>query len=323
MLRRKKLLLLGLMMALLALLNSALAQNFPNRPIRVITPLPAGSATDSVARNVSKAASEILGQSIVIENKPGADGAIAALEVARAAPDGYTLLLATNSPLSVVPALKKIPPYDVNKDFTPITDIGRFTLFLVVNSELPVKNLQELIAYAKKNPGSLSYASGNTAGFVAMEQIKALAGLDILHIPYKGEPTAMNDLLSNRVQLMFSNLTTAMPHIQSEKLRPISLTLPTRSNILPNVPTLTEQGLQGFSIVSWNALVGPAKMPPNIVNRLNIAFNQALSQPEVISALGKQGIPVKGSTPEFLAQLIKTQLEDYSRVLRAAGIEPE
>jgi tripartite-type tricarboxylate transporter receptor subunit TctC len=304
MFQKHKLILVGLMLSCSTLLNSALAQNFPNRPIKIITPLPAGSATDSVARVVSKAASEILGQPIVVENKPGADGAIAALEVARAAPDGYTLLLATNSPLSVVPALKKNPPYDVNKDFTPITDIGRFTLFLVVNSELPVKNLQELIAYAKKNPGALSYASGNTAGFVAMEQIKSIAGLDI-------------------VQLMFSNLTTAMPHIQSEKLRPISLSLPVRSNILPNVPTLAEQGLQGFSIVSWNALVGPAKIPPNIVNRLNTAFNQALSQPEVITALGKQGIPIKGSTPEALALLIKTQLEDYSRVLRAAGIEPE
>jgi len=323
MFQRHKSIFAGLILSCLTLLNSALAQNFPNRPIRIITPLPAGSATDSVARVVSKAASEILGQPIVVENKPGADGAIAALEVARAAPDGYTLLLATNSPLSVVPALKKNPPYDVNKDFTPITDIGRFTLFLVVNSELPVKNVQDLIAYAKKNPGTLSYASGNTAGFVAMEQIKAIAGLEIVHVPYKGEPSAINDLLSNRVQLMFSNLTTAMPHIQSEKLRPISLSLPARSNILPNVPTLAEQGLQGFSIISWNALVGPAKMPPNIVNRLNIAFNQAISQPEVVSALGKQGIPIKGSSPEFLAQLIKAQLEDYSRVLRAAGIEPE
>lgn len=303
--------------------SAAWAQAFPNRPLRLITPLPAGSATDQVARITAKAASEILGQPIIIDNKAGADGAIAAMEVARAAPDGYTLLLGTNSPMSVVPAMKKSPPYDVIKDFTPITDVGRFTLFLIVNSELPVKNLQELIAYAKKNPGELSYASGNTAGFVAMAQIKALAGLDMVHVPYKGEPAAITDLLGNRVQLMFSNLTTALPHIQSGKFRPITLTLATRSPLLPDVPTVAESGLSGFSITSWNALFGPAKMPQDVVARLNSAFAQALARPDVIAALGRQGIPIKSSTPAELGTLVRTQLDAYTQVMRAAGMQAE
>jgi tripartite-type tricarboxylate transporter receptor subunit TctC len=301
-----------------------LAQAFPTaKPIRLVTPLPAGSATDAVARTVSKAAAEILGQQIIVDNKAGADGAIAAIDVMRAPPDGYTLLLGTNSPLSVVPALKKTPPYDVNKDFTPITDIGRFTLFLVVNSELPVRSLQDLIAYAKANPGKLSYASGNTAGFVSMAQIKALAGIDMVHVPYKGEPAAMTDLIGNRVQLMFSNLTTAMPHIQSGKLRPITLTLDRRSTLLPDVPTVAEAGLQGFSIVSWNALLGPAGMPREVVDKLNRAFAQAIARPDVIAALDKQGIPIKSSTPEELGTLIRTQLQSYTQVMRAAGMQPE
>lgn len=301
-----------------------LAQAFPTaKPIRLVTPLPAGSATDAVARTVSKAASEILGQQIIVDNKAGADGAIAAIDVMRAPPDGYTLLLGTNSPLSVVPALKKVPPYDVNKDFTPITDIGRFTLFLVVNAELPVRNLQELIAYAKANPGKLSYASGNTAGFVSMAQIKSLANIDMVHVPYKGEPAAMTDLIGNRVQLMFSNLTTAMPHIQAGKLRPITLTLDRRSSLLPDVPTVAEAGLQGFSIVSWNALLGPAGMPRDVVDKLNRAFAQAIARPDVIAALDKQGIPIKSSTPEELGTLIRTQLQSYTQVMRAAGMQPE
>lgn len=188
--------------------------------------------------------------------------------------------------------MKKVPAIDVNKDFTPITDIGRFTLFLVVNSELPVKDLRELIAYAKANPGKLSYGSGNTAGFVSMAQIKALAGIDMVHVPYKGEPAAMTDLIGNRVRLMFSNLTTAMPHIRNGKLRPITLTLATRSPLLPDVPA-AESGLQGFSIISWNALFGPAGMSRDVVDKLNQAFAQAVTRPEVIETLGKQGIPVK------------------------------
>lgn len=304
--------------------GSVAAQVFPSaKPIRLVTPLPAASATDAVARTLAKAATDILGQQFIVENKAGADGAIAALEVMRAPADGYTLLLGTNSPLSVVPAMKKVPPYDVNKDFTPITDIGRFTLFLVVNNELPVHNLQQLIAYAKEHPGKLSYASGNTAGFVAMAQIKSLADIDMVHVPYKGEPAAMTDLVTNRVQLMFSNLTTAMPYIQSGKLRALTLTLPTRSTQFPEVPTVAEAGLAGFSITSWNALFGPAGMPRDVVEKLNDVFAQAIARPDVRAALEKQGIPLKSSTPQELATLVRTQLQAYTEVMRAAGMEPE
>jgi tripartite-type tricarboxylate transporter receptor subunit TctC len=307
----------------LSLCAAAVAQQYPSKPIRLVVPLPAGSATDNVARILAPMVSKALGQPIVIDNKAGADGMIAAQEVMRAAPDGYTLLLATNSPFSAVPAMKKVPPYDVMTDFTPITDVGRFTLFLVVNSELPVKTLPELIAYAKKNPGKLNYGSGNTAGIVSFAQIIALSGIDVVHVPYKGEPAAMTDLLAGRVQMMFSNLSSAMPHIQSGRIRALAPTLPRRAPQLPDVPTLAEGGLPQFNIVSWAGLFGPAKMPRDIVMRLNREFGLALQNPENIAALQKQGFPLTSSTPEELAVLVKDQLDSYTRILRGAGVQPE
>jgi tripartite-type tricarboxylate transporter receptor subunit TctC len=310
-------------LAALSLCAAAFAQQYPTKPIRLVVPLPAGSATDNVARILAPTVSQALGQPIIIDNKAGADGSIAAQEVMRAAPDGYTLLLATNSPFSAVPAMKKVPPYDVMNDFTPITDVGRFTLFLVVNSDLPVKTLPELIAYAKKNPGKLNYGSGNTAGIVSFAQIIALSGIDVVHVPYKGEPAAMTDLLGGRVQMMFANLATAMPHIQSGRIRALAPTLPRRAPQLPDVPTIAEGGLTQFNIVSWAGLFGPAKMPRDIVMRLNREFGLALRNPENIAALQKQGFPLTSSTPEELAALVKDQLDSYTRILRAAGVQPE
>ncbi len=308
--------------ALSALALSAAAQ-YPNKPIRIIVPFPAGSATDTVGRILGQSVSAAIGQAVVIENKVGADGAIAGAEVAKAAPDGYTLLLATNSPIAVVPALRKSPPYDPITDFTPITDVGRYTFFLFVNAEVPVKTFGELIDYAKANPGKLAYATGNTTGIVSFAQMNALADIQMLQIPYKGEPAAITDLIGGRVQLMWATPTTGLAHVKDGKLRALVTSLKQRSPILPDVPTIAEAGLPKFSILSWAALYGPAKMPRDLTERINKEFAAAMNRPDVIAQMNKQAFALTPSTPEELAAFTREQIDDYRRVLRAAGVQAE
>jgi tripartite-type tricarboxylate transporter receptor subunit TctC len=308
--------------ALSALALSAAAQ-YPNRPIRIIVPFPAGSATDTVGRILGQSVSAAVGQPVVIENKVGADGAISGAEVAKAPPDGYTLLLATNSPIAVVPALRKSPPYDPITDFTPITDVGRYTFFLFVNAAVPVKTFGELIDYAKANPGKLAYATGNTTGIVSFAQMNALADIQMLQIPYKGEPAAITDLIGGRVQLMWATPTTGLAHVKDGKLRALVTSLKQRSPILPDVPTIAEAGLPKFSILSWAALYGPAKMPRDLTERINKEFVAAMNRPDVIAQMNKQAFALTPSTPEELAAFTKEQIDDYRRVLRAAGVQAE
>ncbi|HWA36238.1 MAG TPA: tripartite tricarboxylate transporter substrate binding protein [Burkholderiales bacterium] len=312
-----------LAVALFVVASAAHAQPFPSKPLRIVVPFPAGSATDTVARILGGSVSQAVGQPVIVDNKAGADGAIAASEVAKAAPDGYTMLLATNSPMSVVPVMKKSPPYDPIADFTPITDVGRYTFFIVVHPDVPAKTLQELIGYAKSNPGKLNYATGNTTGIVSTALFQSLAGIKMLHVPYKGEPQAITDLLANRVQLIFASSTTSVPHIRDGKLRAIVTTLPKRSPVLPNVPTIAEAGMPEFSIVSWAALFGPAKMPREVTERLNKEFVAAMGRPDVQSAMEKQAFSLSPSSPERLGAYVKEQLEAYRKTMAAAGIQPE
>ena len=306
----------------IAICTGAFAQ-YPAKPIRVVVPFPAGSATDAIGRILGQSVGVAMGQSVLVDNKAGADGAIAAVDVANAAPDGYTLFLATNSPMSVVPAMRKSPPYDPVTDFAPITDIGRYTFFLYANASLPVKNLQELIAHAKANPGKLNYATGNTTGIVSFAQMNSLAGIDIAHIPYKGEPAGITDLVSNRVQVMFATLTTGGAHVKDGKLRALATSLPRRSPAFPEVPTMAESGMPQFAIVSWAGLFAPAKTPREIVDRLNREFVAAMKRPDVMAAMEKQAFFLSPSTPEQLGQYVKDQKESYARILRAAGVQPE
>ncbi len=200
---------------------------YPNKPIKIIVPFPAGSATDTISRILGNAVSNAVGQPVLVENKAGADGAIAAAEVMRAAPDGYTLLMATNSPMSAVPALKKVPPYDPVADFTPISDIGRYTFFIVVHPSVPAKTLSEFIAYAKANPGKINYATGNTTGIVSTAFFASQAGIQMVHVPYRGEPQAIIDLVGGRVQLLFASSSTSVPQVRDGKLRALVTTLAT------------------------------------------------------------------------------------------------
>jgi tripartite-type tricarboxylate transporter receptor subunit TctC len=307
----------------LALCALAVHAQYPAKPIRVVVPFPGGSATDSITRILANAVSQTIGQPLLVENKAGADGAIAATDVAKAAGDGYTLLMATNSPMSAVPAMKKAPPYDPVADFSPITDIGRYSFFVVVHTDVPAKTLGELIAHAKANPGKLNYATGNTTGIVSTAFFASEAGIQLVHVPYKGEPQAITDLVAGRVQLMFSSVTTSLPHIREGRLRAIVTTLSRRTPLAPEVPTIAEGGMPQFSVTSWAGLFGPAKMPREVTERLNKEFVAAMRRPEVQASMDKLAFSLNPSSPEQLGAFVKEQIESYRRILRAAGVQPE
>ena len=309
-------------LALAAASFGVLAQ-FPSKPIKIIVPFPAGSATDTISRILGNSVGAAIGQTVVVDNKAGADGAIAGAEVAKAAPDGYTLLMATNSPLSAVPALRKNPPYDAVADFTPITDIGRYTFFIVVHPGVQSKTVAELIEQARAHPGKINYATGNTTGIVSTAFFASQAKIQMVHVPYRGEPQAITDLLAGRVHLMFASSSTTISHIRDGRLRALATTLPRRSHLLPDLPTIAEAGMPQFSITSWAGLFGPAKMPREVVDRLNKEFVAAMGRPDVRAQMEKQAFLLSPSTPEQLAAFVKEQLESYRSTLRAAGVQPE
>ncbi len=314
---------IALLIASLLLSAAATAQPYPNKPIRIIVPFGAGSSTDVITRILTQSVSASIGQPFIVDNKPGGDGAVAGIEAAKAAPDGYTIFIGSGSPIAAVPALRKNPPYDSVNDFTPITDIGRFTLFLFVNSEVPVKTFQEFIAYAKANPGKLAYGTGNASGIVAFAQMNQLAGIDMLHVPYKSAPLAVVDLMTNRVQAMWEPPTTTLAAMKEGKLRALVTSLKSRSSVLPEVPTIAEAGMPQFSMANWMGLVGPAKLPREIVDRLNREFVAAMKRPEVIAAMEKQLFQLNPTTPEQFAVFVKEQIESYGSLLRAAGVKPD
>src|SRR5689334_8858808 len=308
--------------AVFAVAQPAAAQ-FPGKPVRVIVPFPAGSSTDIVTRILANAVSQSLGQPLIVDNKAGADGAIAASEVAKAPADGYTLLMATNSPMSAVPAMKKSPPYDPVADFTPITDVGRYTFFILLHPSVPARTLGELIDFARANPGKLNYATGNTTGIVSTAFFASQAKIQMVHVPYKGEPQAITDLVAGRVQFMICSSGTSITHIREGKLHALVTTLPNRSTLLPEVPTIAEAGMPQFSITSWAGLFGPARMPREVVTRLNREFGAAMARADVQAAMERQAFALSPSSPEQLAAWVKEQMESYRRTLRAAGSEPE
>ena len=305
------------------LLATPLFAQFPNKSIRIVVPFPAGSATDTITRILGQSVSAAIGQPIVVDNKAGADGAIAGAEVVKAAPDGYTLLMATNSPMAVAPAMKKVPPYDPVTDFTPITDIGRYTFFLYVNAEQPYKTFRDMVAYAKANPGKINYATGNTTGIMSFGQMNSLAGIDMTHVPYKGEPQAVTDIIAGRVQLLWATPTTGLAHLKDGKLRALATNLKSRSSLLPDVPTMAEVGIPQYSVVSWAALYGPAKLPREIQLRLNKEFHDAMKRPDVIALMEKQAFQMTPTTPEELGTFTKAQLEAYRAILKSIGMQPE
>jgi tripartite-type tricarboxylate transporter receptor subunit TctC len=310
---------------MLLLVNSGFAQSYawPSKPIRIVLQFPPGGATDVVARILAKELTASLGQPVLVENKPGADGAIAGEFVARAEPDGHTFFMATNTPMMQVPLLRKNPPYDPIKNFTPITLLGRYVYVLVVNPSLPIKDVGELIAFARSNPGKLAYGSYSGVTQLMHSKFKNASKLDMNLVAYKGEAPAISDLLGNHVQLTFATPISTSGHIREGKLRAIAVLLPARSSLFPGVPTGTEAGLPPFTTGTWAALFGPAKMPAEITARLNNELNQIMRRPDIKEQIDKLGFEIAGSTSEELAVFMQDQLQAWGRAFKEAGMNPE
>jgi tripartite-type tricarboxylate transporter receptor subunit TctC len=297
------------------------ADNYPSRPVTITAVFGAGSASDTICRIIADKLGPALGQAVIVEDRPGADGAVAALYVHHQAADGYNILMGTNSPLSADPFLHKDINYDPIKDFVPITRVGSFTLMVVVDPKLPIHSVKELIDYAKANPGKLTYASGNTAGIVGMETIKKWAELSILHVPYKSTPPAIEDIMAGRVSMMFADFTTAFPHTSAGTLRPLAVSRIKRSSLVPDLPTLDEAGVKGFNMDTWAGLVAPAGTPPEVVKKLNAALRPIIDSPEVQAKFKNVGFEGFSSTPEELGDYIKAQLVAWEKMIKDAGIE--
>ena len=301
----------------------AQAQAYPSKPIRFVIPFGAGSASDALARIAGQELEQTLGQPVIVVQKPGADGALAASEVKRAAPDGYTFLFGTNSPLAVVPNMQKDPPYNVLSDFTPVTFLGENTFFIVVHPSLPVTSLAELIAFAKASPKPVNYATGNTYAFVSMAMLGANNRIELEAIRYKSEPDAITDLLSGRVPLMNGTSTSVLAHVKAGKLRALSTAFDERSPLMPDLPSIVEAGQPKFPISPWFALVGPAELPSEIVATMNKAMVAVLAKPSVREQMQKHGFIPRSSTPGELATYMKDQIAVWKTALRDAGIEPQ
>jgi len=314
--------LLALAAAAAALSAPALrAETYPTRPITLVAIFGPGSASDTICRVIAQPLGIALKQPVIVENRPGADGALAATYVAKANPDGYTMLMGTNSPLSANPFLLKELGYDPIKDFAPVTRVGSYTLMLVVNPSLPIHSVKELIAYAKADPGKLSYASANTSGIVAAETLKHWAGIEILHVPYKSSPPALEDIIAGRVSMMFTDLTTGIPHVQAGTLRALATTRIKRSALFPELPTMDEVGVEGFDLDSWAGMVVPAHTPPEIVTRLNGELRKIIDSPDVKGKLKNVGFEAFSSSPEELGSYIKVQLDRWGKMVADAGIK--
>ncbi len=296
---------------------------YPSKPVRLVVPFPPGGLADTVARVLAQALSQTLGQPVLVENKPGADGAIAGDFVAKSSPDGHTLFLGTNGALSAVPALRKNPPYDPVADFTPISLVGRFPFFIFVHPDVPAKTLTELIEYARANPGRLSYGTGNTTSILATAQLKSLAKINMVQVPYNGDAPTMLDLVAGRLQLSIATTVPAAALAKDGKLRVLATLLPKRSHLFPEAPTMAEIGFPQYSVVAWAALVGPAKMPREVVERLARETNAAIQRPEVKEQLNRLGFELQGSTPGELGAFIREQLATWKQVGREAGIQPD
>jgi tripartite-type tricarboxylate transporter receptor subunit TctC len=296
---------------------------YPSKPITIVVPFGPGSATDTITRVIGQHLSVAFKQTVVVENRPGANGALAALFVVRSAPDGYTLFMSTNSPHSAVPFLMKNVVYDPVKDFAAITRMGSYTLMLCIHPSIPAKSVKELIEYAKANPGKLSFASGNTSGVVAGETLKHWAEIDMLHVPYKSAPPALNDVLAGRVSMMFTDLTTGLPHVKAGTLRALAVTRLKRSTLIPELPTMDEAGVTGFDMDSWAGIFVPAHTPQDIVALLNTELRKIIDSPDVKSKLGNVGFEAFSSSPKELDDFVKVQLGKWGKMIKDAGIEPE
>jgi tripartite-type tricarboxylate transporter receptor subunit TctC len=302
--------------------SQASAQNYPSRSITVVVPFPAGGSADTLARLIGAKLSESLGQAVVVENKPGAGGNLGTDAVAKAAPDGYTLLL-TPSSIAIAPALYTKLPFDPIKDFAPVTLVGSIPMVVVVYPEFPPKTLLELIALAKAKPGEISYASaGNgSTNHLAVELFKIKTGIDMLHVPYRGNPLAIVDVIAGRVPVFFDFVLTGLPHVREGKVRALAVTGAHRSPVLPDVPTVAEAGVPGFEASTWFGVYAPAGTKPAIVEKLNAEILAVLAMPAIRERLTGLGVDILAEGPQGLAALTKSDLEKWGPIVQKAGVK--
>jgi tripartite-type tricarboxylate transporter receptor subunit TctC len=308
---------------LLASLAVSRADTYPSRPVTILTPFGAGRATDAAARLIGQLLQEALGQTFVIENKPGAGGLIAASTVARAQPDGYTLLLTTNSTHSAAASLFKNVPYDPITDFAPIARVGSFPAFFAANPNAPFVSMEELVAYAKANPGKLVYGHGNSTGQIVGETLKHRLRLDIVRVAYRSTPAAVTDLIAGHIPLMVADLSTGLPQVREKRMRPLAMLTKRRNSALPDVPTLDETVLPGFDLLAWLGLFAPAKTPAPVIDRLANEIHKILSTPELRKRFADAGTEVFWSGTAEFDDFVKTELVKWTSVIKEAGIEPE
>lgn len=311
---------------LMIAMSAANAQNqsFPDHAIRMIVPFEAGGPNDILGRIVAKKASEYLRQTIVVENRTGAGGALGTDAVARAAPDGYTVLFSGTSSLSIVPLLQKSVAYDPIKSFAPVALVGEAPSVLIVSPSMPVKSVPELIAEAKRKPNTYNFGSGGIAAtpYLAGEMLKSMSGIDIVHVPYKGAAPALLGLMGNNIQIYFGGITAILPLVQSNKVRALAVTSVKRTPLLPDLPTVGET-VPGFEVVNWYGALAPIGTPPEVVARLHDAVAEAGKDQEVRKALADLGIdPISGS-PDEMREYMKRELEKWGQVIKAAGLQPE
>ena len=303
--------------------DAAFSQNYPSKPVRFIVGFPPGGSADPTTRIIGAALSEQLKQQFVVENRPGADSALAAEQLTRMDPDGYSLMFASNSAMTAAVALRKEPRYDPLKDFTPISMVGRATVFLYAHPSVPANNLQEFIAYAKANPGKLNYGTGNPLSILYNTQLMSATGINMLHVPYKGEGPLNPDIIAGRVQSAFLSTGTAVSHAKEGRLRPLAVLLKNRSPLLPNVPTIDEAGVPQVTVRQWAGVYGPPKLPRPIVEQLNREINAALKRADVQEKLQSYGYAAEGSTPEGLLAINRDDLALWRRLVKEAGIPLE
>jgi len=310
---------------MLGFATHAVAQSYPSKPIRIIVPFTPGGSNDVLGRVVAQRLQDTWQQPVVVENKPGAAGQVGAEAAAKSLPDGYTLLVAPNDVLTVIPNLFPKVPYDPVNGFEPIATLGALPIVLVVNADSPIKSVADLVAAGKAKPDSLTYGSSGNGGpqHVSAEMFSLLTGVKMVHVPYKGNAPAIADLLGGQLSLLFSPINSALPHIRSGKLRALAVASEKRVSYVPEVPTLAEAGVPGYKNEIWIGLLAPAKTPKEIVDKVSQEVSRMQAQPEVREKLVAQGIEPMTTTPQELAALIKTDLARWSKVIKETGIKPD
>ena len=304
--------------------SAALAQQYPNKPIKAVVPFAAGSATDQIGRAFAAKMSETLGQTIVIDNKPGVNGMLGADAVAKAAPDGYTILIGTNSTNAALKSLMKALPYDQDTAFAPVGYLGSVPLIVAVNNDVPAKNLRELVDLAKAKPGHVTFASASTSQLVSTEMLASMAGIKMTNVPYKSGPAAMTDLIGGQVMMFTADFAVMLPQVKGGKIRGLAVTSSKRSPAVPELPTVNEAlGLKDYELIAYFAVFAPAGTPPDIVNKLNQAANAAANSKDIQEKFAPIGFVVEPGTPEALAQRTKLETAKWAKAIKDAKIEPQ